>query len=80
MIFSVYTMCFPRINFQLQQFVTAWNRHPLRTEGNRAPLSIWTEGIRNAVLHPSNADDFIVVDGLTLYGVDPLGPPTNHFD
>ena len=56
--------------------MTAWNRHPL---GNRASLSIWREGIRNAVLHPSNADDFIVGDGLTSYGVDPLGP-TNHFD
>ena len=54
--------------------------HPLRTEGNRTPLSIWTEGIRDAILHPSNQDDVAVADGITSFGVDPLGPPSNHFD
>jgi len=70
---------FPRINFQLQQFSESMG-HPLRTEGNRTPLSTWTEGIRDAILHPSNQEDVAVADGITSFGVDPLGPPSNHFD
>ena len=71
---------YPKDKLQLQQFLRAWNRHPLRTEGNRTPLSIRTEGIRDAILHPSNQDDVAVADGITSFGVDPLGPPSNHFD
>jgi len=79
-LFCLHYVFIPRIKYQLQQFLRAWNRHPLRTEGNRTPLSIWTEGIRDAILHPSNQDDVAVADGITSFGVDPLGPPSNHFD
>ncbi|XP_069104908.1 uncharacterized protein [Argopecten irradians] len=35
----------PDINQQLNEFRQAWNRHQLRTEGNRSPEQIWMDGM-----------------------------------
>lgn len=35
----------PRINLHLETFRCAWNHHRIRTERNRTPEQIWTDGI-----------------------------------
>eukprot|EP00794_Sanderia_malayensis_P004097 gene4097-4652_t len=35
----------PRINGIIESFIFGWNRHPLRTEGNRCPEHVWTNGM-----------------------------------
>ena len=79
-LFCLHYVFVPRINCQLQQFVQAWNRHPLRTEGNSSPLLLWTVGMQEAVCNPTHPDHTTVLDGLTSFGVDPLGPSSNPFD
>lgn len=34
----------PLINEDLQKFRNAWNRHKIRTEGNRSPKELWING------------------------------------
>lgn len=35
----------PRINNVITSFTSGWNRHPLRTEGNKCPERLWTNGM-----------------------------------
>lgn len=35
----------PRINRALESFTSAWNLHPIRTERNRTPMRIWSNGM-----------------------------------
>ena len=44
-LFALHYTFIPRINNQLSQFVSAWNMHPLRTEGGLSPLQLWTRGL-----------------------------------
>ena len=39
-LFSLHYTYLPRINNQLEEFASAWNSHPLRTEGS-SPLQMW---------------------------------------
>ena len=43
-LFCLHYVFLPRINDSLQQFVTTWNHHPLRTESNLSPLQLWMTG------------------------------------
>ena len=44
-LFCLHFVYLPRINNHLQQWVSAWIHHPLRTAGNCSPLQLWTEGM-----------------------------------
>ena len=62
-------MFLPRINNQLAQFVSAWNRHPLRTENGLSPLQLWNRGLLSA----SSQLQSDIASGLSVdddYGVD----------
>ena len=43
--FCLHFVYLPRINVHLQQWVTAWIHHPLRTAGSHTPMQLWTEGM-----------------------------------
>jgi len=38
--YALHYVYLPRINQQLQQFMSAWNHHPLSTEGNKTPAQL----------------------------------------
>ena len=44
-LFSLHYTYLPRINNQLKEFASAWNSHPLRTEGGLSPLQMWRSGL-----------------------------------
>lgn len=63
-LFVLHSLYLPRINESLNEFVKAWNRHPLRTESNWSPHKIWT----NSVIQE---DEHIDVN---TYGIDEESP------
>ena len=70
-LFALHFVFLPRINSQLMQFVRAWNRHPLRTEGGLSPLQLWSRGLLSSSLEWQNE----ICSGLTLndenlYGIE----------
>ena len=68
-LFTLHYVFLPRINSQLEQFVNAWNRHPLRTENGLTPLQLWNRGLLSASSHFQNE----IASGQTVeneYGVD----------
>ncbi|XP_062870184.1 uncharacterized protein LOC134332458 [Trichomycterus rosablanca] len=42
---ALHIVFLPEIQNRLEQFRKAWNHHALRTENNRTPTQIWTEGM-----------------------------------
>lgn len=44
-IFCLHYVFLPRINQQISSFVEGWNRHRIRTAGNRTPLQLWVQGM-----------------------------------
>ena len=62
----------PRINQTLKHFCDGWNNHGIRTEGNRSPFQLYTEGILQ-LRHSgrSEVDFFDHVD--SSYGTDEQG-------
>lgn len=44
-LFALHYVFIPRINICIQQFVDAWNHHPLRTEHGLSPLQLWHRGM-----------------------------------
>ena len=68
-LFALHFVFLPRINSQLTQFASAWNRHPLRTESGLSPLQLWSRGL----LSSSSEWQEDVCSGLAadeLYGTD----------
>ena len=68
-LYALHYVFLPRINSQLTQFVRAWNRHPLRTEGGLSPLELWSRGL----LSSSSEWQDEICTGLThddSYGVE----------
>lgn len=57
----------PRINAALTAFKSAWNSHPLSTEGNRTPLQLFTA-------HASVDPNFDTTSPGEDYGIDPTDP------
>ena len=43
-LFALHYVYKPRLNKMLREFSESWNNHGVRTERNRTPLQIWTEG------------------------------------
>lgn len=52
----------------------------MRTEHNRSPIEIWEDSIHDVISDPLAPDHNVVLEGLSHYGIDPLGPPSNEFD
>ena len=44
-IFVLHCVYLPMLQHSLQEFATAWNRHPMRTEHNWSPRKIWFNGM-----------------------------------
>ena len=68
-LFALHYVFLPRINNQLVQFVSAWNRHPLRTENGLTPLQLWNRGLLSGSAELQND----IASGLSVadhYGVD----------
>ena len=55
-LFSLQYIFLPRINRALEEFVSTWNHHGIRTEGGKNPHQIFTEGALR--LHHSREIDF----------------------
>ena len=75
-LFGVHYDFLPRINSQLAQFVSAWNRNPLRTESGLSPLQLFHRGIP-----PQFQED--IASGLSVgddYGVDICGGTSDDDD
>lgn len=77
-IYALHCVYIPVINSCIEQFMEAYNHHPLRTGNNRSPYQIWTQGIlsvqnrnQRGVLNVLNAEPH-EVNG--LYGHDPTEP------
>jgi len=74
-VYALHYIYIPRVNKSLSEFADGWNHHPLRTEKNRSPLAIWTEGFYNftGASNGPNLLDMTEADS-SLYGIDYNGP------
>ena len=75
--FALQYVFLPRINRALDIFTVQWNNHPMRTEGNRSPLQIWTAGFYEFAESTYQAvRDVLDVHQVNFneYGVDDDGP------
>ena len=62
-IYALHCVYLPRINQTLKHFCDGWNNHGIRTERNKSPCQLYTEGILQ-LCHPgrSEVDFFDYVD------------------
>lgn len=75
--FALQYVFLPRINRALDIFTMQWNNHPMRTEGNRSPLQIWTAGFYEFAESSYRAvRDVLDVQQVDFseYGIDDNGP------
>ncbi len=56
-LFTLHYIFIPRINYSLQQFLEAWNNHPLSTEQNLSPLQLWISGLCNTLLESDQLNE-----------------------
>lgn len=65
-----------RINKAVTSFTEQWNHHPLRTERNKSPFQIWTEGFYNHAnsSHGAVLDLLQVNEDVRTVGIDDEGP------
>ncbi|KAK9978887.1 hypothetical protein ABG768_020625, partial [Culter alburnus] len=54
----------PQIQARLQHFKEAWNHHALRTENNKTPTQMWTEGMQSRIGTDSTAINNVFGDNL----------------
>ena len=68
-LFCLHYIFIQKINTSLHRFQSAWNNHPLSTEGNRSPMQLYTSNSMGSILFTDNdpAD-------LHMYGQDPEAP------
>ncbi|XP_027017169.2 uncharacterized protein LOC113652376 [Tachysurus fulvidraco] len=79
----------PEIQKSLERFREVWNNHALRTENNRTPIQIWTEGMLLNIAMDSTALNNVFGENpyrsqnleavLTQHGIDSL-PTTDDVD
>ena len=80
-LFALHYVFIPRINRALNEFAADWNNHPLSTEGNRSPLSLWHTGVMTMINSGHSAIESLITDNWNDYGVDDDGPlPESHSD
>ena len=66
----------PRINRAIDEFVQDWNNHPLSTEGNCSPLSLWHSGV-TSLFHSQYSTIESICGGNANwqdFGIDDDGP------
>ena len=74
-LFAMHFVFLPRINKMMKEFQSTWNNHSLRTENNRSPLQLWTEGFYRLTNSRSDDDDLLILtENIELYGIDSDGP------
>ena len=60
-LFCLHYVYVPRISRHLDEWMDAWNMHPLRTEQNHTPLQLWTRGLLSrsldGALHTAHIND-----------------------
>ncbi len=61
----------PHIQSRLQHFKEAWNQHALRTENNKTPTQLWTEGMLSRMGTDSTAIN-------SVFGDNPYRPENLH--
>ena len=70
-LFALHVVFIPRINRALDEFAADWNNHPLSTEGNRSPLSVWHTGVMTMINSGYSAIESLLNDNeWNDYGVD----------
>ena len=69
-LFAVHYTFLPRINSQLNQFASAWNMHPLRTEGGLSLLQLWTRGLLSSSSEWQNEIGTSLTVDENFYGVE----------
>ena len=78
-IYALHYVYLPRINETLKHFCDGWNNHGIRTERNKSPYQIYTEGALQ--LRQSGRSGLDFFDSVnTSYGVDEQGLTTNDDD
>ena len=68
-IFCLHYIYIPRINHALNQFLEAWNYHPLSSMGNLSPIQLWIAGLSRNVTneHLSAVSEVVLVNSHLLY-------------
>jgi hypothetical protein len=75
-IYSLHYVYLPRINRSIKEFSEGWNHHGVRTEGNKTPNQLFTEGLLQLRYSGHTALDFFD-DVDDLYGFEEEGISTN---
>ena len=70
-LFALHYIFLPRINRMLDNFVSSWNNHPIRTCQNKSPMQIWTEGF---ISNSTNDNTLLTSTDINTYGIDWNGP------
>ena len=65
----------PRINYSLEEFGKAWNKHPLQTAHYWSPYKIW---MNSSISMDGNYEGDINVPDLEELGIDDEGPLTEE--
>ena len=73
-LYALHYVYLPRINNMIEEFQAFWNNHSLRTENNKTPLQLWTEGFYQLTTSRQEADLLDFTENIALYGIDPDGP------
>ena len=57
-------------------FIEQWNHHPLRTESNKSPYQLWTEGFYSHANsnHGAVLDCLQTNENIRVLGIDDEGP------
>ena len=65
-----------RINNAITSFIEQWNHHPLRTESNKSPYQLWTEGFYSHANsnHGAVLDCLQMNGNIRVLGIDDEGP------
>lgn len=71
-IFCLHYVFLPRINRSINQFMAAWNLHPLSTMRNLSPMQLWVAGLSRR--DTSLVHDQMSEEELDHYGIDWSGP------
>ncbi len=72
--FILHLVFVPRINFSLEEFMTTFNDHKVRTAGNWSPNQMWLNGMMNPNNPLSAGEVDEVPEDISIYGDDPQGP------
>ena len=76
-LYALHYIYLPRISRSIEEFIQAWNNHPVRTENCRSPIQVWIDGFYQ---HASSEQQAVQTalnlnaDDMEEYGIDEDGP------